>query len=116
MPLPRPGTFASDIDGKSISVWSSEGHLETVQQAWGPQDTREKVQAFRYNGQLSPDAGFVQSGSGLAGGSWSTPDGPLNQCTTTDGRAGCSAHTFGAAAAGSAITSDIRRCESVAAA
>ncbi|MDX6867438.1 phage minor head protein, partial [Klebsiella pneumoniae] len=39
----------SDIDGKSISVWSSEGHLETVQQAWGPQDTRE-VQAFRYNG------------------------------------------------------------------
>ena len=48
----------SDIDGKSITVWSSEGNLETVQQAWGPQDTRE-VQAFRYNGQLyTPDAGF----------------------------------------------------------
>ncbi|MCP5688670.1 phage minor head protein, partial [Klebsiella pneumoniae] len=31
----------SDIDSKSVSVWSSEGHLETVQQAWGPQDTRE---------------------------------------------------------------------------
>jgi SPP1 gp7 family putative phage head morphogenesis protein len=42
---------------------------------------------------------WPQSGSGLAGGSRSTPDGPLNHSTTTDGRAGCSAHTFGAAAA-----------------
>lgn len=47
-----------DIDSKDISVWSSEGNMETVQQAWGPKDTRE-VQAFRYNGQLyAPDAGF----------------------------------------------------------
>ncbi|EMK5110132.1 minor capsid protein [Escherichia coli] len=47
-----------DIDSKNIDVWSSEGNMETVQQAWGPKDTRE-VQAFRYNGQLyTPDAGF----------------------------------------------------------
>ncbi|HCG2926667.1 TPA: minor capsid protein [Escherichia coli] len=47
-----------DIDSKDITVWSSEGNMETVQQAWGPKDTRQ-VQAFRYNGQLyTPDAGF----------------------------------------------------------
>ncbi|HDL8234129.1 TPA: minor capsid protein [Yersinia enterocolitica] len=47
-----------DIDTKDITVWSSEGNMEIVQQAWGPKDTRE-VQAFRYNGQLyAPDAGF----------------------------------------------------------
>lgn len=47
-----------DIDSKNIRVWSSEGNMETVSQAWGPDDTRE-VQAFRYNGQLyTPDAGF----------------------------------------------------------
>ncbi|TKI08656.1 phage head morphogenesis protein [Martelella alba] len=47
-----------DVDRNNITVWSSEGHLETVQQAWGPDDTRE-VQAFRYKDQLyTPDAGF----------------------------------------------------------
>lgn len=47
-----------DIDSKDITVWSSEGNMETVQQAWGPKDTRQ-VQAFRYNGQLyAPDAGW----------------------------------------------------------
>ncbi|MGC8341841.1 phage minor head protein [Pantoea ananatis] len=49
---------ASQVESKGIKTWSSKDHLETVQQAWGPDDTRE-VQAFRYNGQLyTPDAGF----------------------------------------------------------
>ncbi|MGK3122903.1 phage minor head protein [Candidatus Pantoea formicae] len=49
---------ATQIESKNIKTWSSEGHIETIQQAWGPDDTRE-VQAFRYNGQLyAPDAGF----------------------------------------------------------
>lgn len=48
----------SHIDKNNVAVWSSEGNIETVQQAWGPDDTRE-VRAFRYNGQLyTPDAGF----------------------------------------------------------
>lgn len=49
---------AAQVESKKNTPWSSEGNIETVQQAWGPDDTRE-VQAFRYNGKLyAPDAGF----------------------------------------------------------
>ncbi|MCB5309221.1 phage head morphogenesis protein [Yersinia massiliensis] len=48
----------ADISRYSITVQSSQDRIETVQQAWGPNDTRT-VQAFRINGELyTPDAGF----------------------------------------------------------
>ncbi|MGL5628056.1 MAG: phage minor head protein [Plesiomonas shigelloides] len=48
----------ADISRENIPVQSSEGRLKTVQQAWGPNDTRE-VQALRINGEwYTPDAGF----------------------------------------------------------
>ncbi|CNL92794.1 phage head morphogenesis protein%2C SPP1 gp7 family [Yersinia frederiksenii] len=48
----------ADISRHSITVQSSQDRIETVQQAWGPNDTRT-VQAFRINGELyTPDAGF----------------------------------------------------------
>lgn len=48
----------ADIKQNNIQVQSSEGRIETVVQAWGPNDTRE-VQALRINGELyTPDAGF----------------------------------------------------------
>ncbi|EPN4499169.1 phage minor head protein, partial [Yersinia enterocolitica] len=48
----------ADINRYSITVQSSQDRIETVQQAWGPNDTRS-VQAFRINGELyTPDAGF----------------------------------------------------------
>lgn len=48
----------ADIDagGRVIQSWADK--IETVKQAWGPDDTRE-VQALRINGELyTPDAGF----------------------------------------------------------
>lgn len=89
----------SDIDSKSITVWSSEGHLETVQQAWGrriPARCRRFVTTVSCIPRMPALATIP---SGLAGWPRSETDGPLNHITTTDGRAGCSAHTFGAAAA-----------------
>ncbi|CFQ99159.1 phage head morphogenesis protein%2C SPP1 gp7 family [Yersinia frederiksenii] len=48
----------ADISRHNITVQSSQDRIETVQQAWGPNDTRT-VQAFRINGELyTPDAGF----------------------------------------------------------
>ncbi|QAX81073.1 phage head morphogenesis protein [Yersinia hibernica] len=48
----------ADISRYSLTVQSSQDRIETVQQAWGPNDTRT-VQAFRINGELyTPDAGF----------------------------------------------------------
>lgn len=99
----------SDIDGKSISVWSSEGHLETVQQAWGPQDTRE-VQAFRYNGQLyTPDAGFGHN----PGQGWLAGLGQRLMDRSTNAPPQMAAlavqHTLSEPQLLDAITSDIRR-------
>ncbi|HGM6655041.1 MULTISPECIES: phage head morphogenesis protein [Serratia] len=49
---------AADVERYGIQVQSSEGRIVTVQQAWGPSDTRE-VQALRINNELyTPDAGF----------------------------------------------------------
>lgn len=51
---------ARDVERNDITVHDSKGRIETVQQAWGPNDTRE-VQAFRnpLNNELyTPDAGF----------------------------------------------------------
>lgn len=99
----------SDIDGKSISVWSSEGHLETVQQAWGPQDTRE-VQAFRYNGQLyTPDAGFGHN----PGQGWLAGLGQrlMDRSATAPPKMAALAveHTLAEPQLRDAITSDMRR-------
>ncbi|HFT6589247.1 TPA: phage minor head protein [Klebsiella pneumoniae] len=99
----------SDIDNKSISVWSSEGHLETVQQAWGPQDTRE-VQAFRYNGQLyTPDAGFGHN----PGQGWLAGLGQrlMDRSATAPPKMAALAveHTLAEPQLRDAITSDMRR-------
>lgn len=99
----------SDIDNKSISVWSSEGHLETVQQAWGPQDTRE-VQAFRYNGQLyTPDAGFGNN----PGQGWLAGLGQrlMDRSATAPPKMAALAveHTLAEPQLRDAITSDMRR-------
>ncbi|HGI6445676.1 TPA: phage head morphogenesis protein, partial [Klebsiella pneumoniae] len=99
----------SDIDSKSISVWSSEGHLETVQQAWGPQDTRE-VQAFRYNGQLyTPDAGFGHN----PGQGWLAGLGQrlMDRSATAPPKMAALAveHTLAEPQLRDAITSDMRR-------
>ncbi|SYT84793.1 phage head morphogenesis protein [Klebsiella pneumoniae] len=99
----------SDIDSKNISVWSSEGHLETVQQAWGPQDTRE-VQAFRYNGQLyTPDAGFGHN----PGQGWLAGLGQrlMDRSTTAPPQMAALAiqHTLSEPQLLDAITSDMRR-------
>ncbi|MDP8639019.1 phage minor head protein [Serratia marcescens] len=49
---------SADVERHGIQVQSSEGRIVTVQQAWGPSDTRE-VQALRINNELyTPDAGF----------------------------------------------------------
>ncbi|EFZ7274856.1 phage head morphogenesis protein [Shigella sonnei] len=49
---------ATDVTRHDLQVQSSEGRIETIEQAWGPNETRE-VQALRINGQLyAPDAGF----------------------------------------------------------
>ena len=99
----------SDIDNKSITVWSSEGHLETVQQAWGPQDTRE-VQAFRYNGQLyTPDAGFGHN----PGQGWLAGLGQrlMDRSATAPPKMAALAveHTLAEPQLRDAITSDMRR-------
>ena len=48
----------ADVERLGLKVESSEGRIETVQQAWGPNETRQ-VQALRINGELyTPDAGF----------------------------------------------------------
>ncbi|WPU22575.1 phage minor head protein [Cedecea neteri] len=47
-----------DAERLGITVKSWEQDIVTVQQAWGPNDTRE-VKALRFNGELyTPDAGF----------------------------------------------------------
>lgn len=51
---------AADVERQKLIVQSSEGRIERVQQAWGPNDTRE-VLAFRNpidNQLYTPDAGF----------------------------------------------------------
>ena len=53
----RARTLA-DADRLGMNVKSWEQDIVTVQQAWGPNDTRE-VKALRVNGELyTPDAGF----------------------------------------------------------
>ncbi len=48
----------ADAERLGLKVESSEGRIENVQQAWGPNETRQ-VQALRINGELyTPDAGF----------------------------------------------------------
>lgn len=48
----------ADAERLGIQVRSWEQDIVTVQQAWGPNDTRE-VKALRFNGELyTPDAGF----------------------------------------------------------
>lgn len=48
----------ADAERLGMNVKSWEQDIVTVQQAWGPNDTRE-VKALRFNGELyTPDAGF----------------------------------------------------------
>ncbi|HAF1675193.1 TPA: phage head morphogenesis protein [Salmonella enterica] len=99
----------ADADRLGIEVKSWSQDIVTVQQAWGPNDTRE-VQALRFNGELyTPDAGFGHN----PGQGWLSSLGQrlMDKSATTTPRIAAQAiqETLSEPAVLDAVSDDVRR-------
>lgn len=99
----------ADADRMGIEVKSWEQDIVTVQQAWGPKETRD-VKALRFNGELyTPDAGFGHN----PGQGWLSSLGQrlMDKSATTTPRIASQAihETLSEPAVLDAVSDDVRR-------